>query len=652
MRIAASSATAGIARIELPAPDIELLTAHRGGAASLLAHACRAGRRRARAGRTPAKPRRRRQADRQGSRRQGDGKPTKAAAKPAPQGRRHGRRRPSAKSQAAARDRDNRRRAGAASSTAGADAGRRAATAAAAPLAVAPTLATVRRRSRRRQAGDRARAQGQAGAGDRRRRRRSAIRSRASWSNGRSCAATTTAPTSPATPPSSPPIRAGRASVTLRRRAEAMLWQERPDPATVRAFFAQGPAAHRQGPVRARPRAARAGRPRRRAGLVREAWRNDTFSRELESQALDVFGDLLTRADHKARMDRRLYAEDADGGLRAANRAGGTRAGDRQGAHRGDQEGRQRQGAARRRAGRRAPRRRLHLQPRPVAAPHRQDRRSRRADAVGAARSGQAARPRRMVDRAPADRPQAARHRRRQDRLSGRARRRAAGQGELPRRARVHRRLDRAALPQRSGDRARRTSPRSPQGTDNPISLARADYWQGRAAEALGRKQRGARALPGGGALLRPPITARSRAPGSASANSRCAAPPALPPTRAALRLEVVRAVELLYAIDERDLVVPLAGRSRRQARPTSARWRRSASSPRSNDDARAMLLLGKAALGRGLPLDHLRLPDHRHAATITPIGPAVEPARRLFDRAPGKHVQSAHRLERQRAWA
>ena len=39
------------------------------------------------------------------------------------------------------------------------------------------------------------------------------------------------------------------------------------------------------------------------------------------------------------------------------------------------------------------------------------------------------------------------------DRLSRRARRRAAEQGELPRRAAVHRRLDRAALPERSGNR-------------------------------------------------------------------------------------------------------------------------------------------------------------------------------------------------------
>ncbi len=57
---------------------------------------------------------------------------------------------------------------------------------------------------------------------------------------------------------------------------------------------------------------------------MRDAWRNDDLSAELEGQALDVFRDLLTNADHKARMDMRLYAEDTEDGLRAANRVGGS----------------------------------------------------------------------------------------------------------------------------------------------------------------------------------------------------------------------------------------------------------------------------------------------------------------------------------------
>ena len=56
---------------------------------------------------------------------------------------------------------------------------------------------------------------------------------------------------------------------------------------------------------------------------MREAWWNEAFSAELESQALEVFKELIATADHKARMDMRLYAEDADGALRSAGRAGG-----------------------------------------------------------------------------------------------------------------------------------------------------------------------------------------------------------------------------------------------------------------------------------------------------------------------------------------
>jgi peptidoglycan lytic transglycosylase len=60
--------------------------------------------------------------------------------------------------------------------------------------------------------------------------------------------------------------------------------------------------------------------------LVREAWRYDNFSGDLEAQVLDVFRGLITDADHKTRMDMRLYAEDVDGAIRSANRAGGNAA--------------------------------------------------------------------------------------------------------------------------------------------------------------------------------------------------------------------------------------------------------------------------------------------------------------------------------------
>ena len=64
-------------------------------------------------------------------------------------------------------------------------------------------------------------------------------------------------------------------------------------------------------------------------------------------------------------------------------------------------------------------------------------------------------------------------------------------------------------------------------------------------------------------------------------------------------------------------------------------------------NDGRAMLLLGKAAHSRGLPLDYyafptIGLPDY------TPIAPPVEVGGDLFDCAAGKPLQSEGRFKRQ----
>ena len=89
--------------------------------------------------------------------------------------------------------------------------------------------------------------------------------------------------------------------------------------------------------------------------------------------------------------------------------------------------------------------------------------------------------------------------------------------------------------------------------------------------------------------------------------------------------LEVVRAVELLYALDERELVATfvadLADKSTDQ--PALAML---AEIAEKNGDARSVLLIGKIALGRGLPLDQYAFPTGglpRYSA----IAPAVEPA-------------------------
>jgi soluble lytic murein transglycosylase len=101
--------------------------------------------------------------------------------------------------------------------------------------------------------------------------------------------------------PSPPTIRAGRISV---RCADARRRRSGGNAPLARALLLDGERAEAQ-------------------KLVREAWRDDNFSGALEAQILDVFGDLIIDADHKTRMDMRLYAEDIDGTMRSANRAGG-----------------------------------------------------------------------------------------------------------------------------------------------------------------------------------------------------------------------------------------------------------------------------------------------------------------------------------------
>src|SRR5262249_1896125 len=109
----------------------------------------------------------------------------------------------------------------------------------------------------------------------------------------------------------------------LRRRAEAALWKERLDPQTVRAYFNKDQPLTAQGKFALARALLLEGDRAAARQLVREAWRYGNFSGDLEVQILDVFRGLITDAEHKTRMDMRLYAEDVDGAMRSANRAGG-----------------------------------------------------------------------------------------------------------------------------------------------------------------------------------------------------------------------------------------------------------------------------------------------------------------------------------------
>src|SRR5260221_8419758 len=109
----------------------------------------------------------------------------------------------------------------------------------------------------------------------------------------------------------------------FRRRAENALWNDGVDDRTVRAFFAkQQPATAKGRYMLARTLLTQGDRDGAGA-LVRYAWRYDDASAEVEKRVLDMYGSMLTAADHKVRMERRFYADDVAAGMRAAERLGG-----------------------------------------------------------------------------------------------------------------------------------------------------------------------------------------------------------------------------------------------------------------------------------------------------------------------------------------
>jgi soluble lytic murein transglycosylase len=408
--------------------------------------------------------------------------------------------------------------------------------------------------------------------------------------------------------------------VALRRRAEAALWQQHTDPHATVAFFGSEPPHSAKGRF-ALARALLAGGDHAGAqAAVRDAWRSDGFSADLEAQAREAFAGLLTVADDKARMDMRLYAEDDDGGMRAAR----------------------------------------HLDATEIAIA------KARAAVVNKSASAKA-----LFEAVPA----AARHDpgymfsriqwlRRGDKIPEAAQLLVAAPREperlgdldqwwIERRLVARKLLDLgdfklayeiangAAAPPNENYRAEQQFTagwialrflhepaaalahfaRIADGVSNPITLARAYYWQGRAAEALGRTQDAHAYLEE--AASRPTAyygqLARARLGLNAVALRQLPEPPA-----EHRRLEIARAFEILYAVNERDLVAAMAADLADKATDASA-LTTLAEITTHHDDARATLLIGKSALGRGLPFEQYAfpafgMPDYR------PIGPAVEP--------------------------
>ena len=405
----------------------------------------------------------------------------------------------------------------------------------------------------------------------------------------------------------------------LRRRLEAALWDDHRDDATVLAWF------ENKSPLSAKGKFSLAhaliGRGDRANAerLVRDAWRNDAMSEETENAALEQFGALLTPGDQKARMDLLLYGSEHEAALRAAKRIGSSEvalAKARIAAYRK---------ASNTRALLEAVPRELHSDPGYIFSKIQLLRREEKfAEAA------------QLMLNAPRD-P---------------ARLYNVDEWWIERRLLSRKMLDigenrtayliarDAALPARDIYKteqeftagwialrflrdpatAAQHFARIGVGSVNPTTLARAGYWQGRAAEAAGRIQQARAAYSVAAVQSTSYYGQLARAKLGLPQIELNGAPAAR--GRGIERLEIVRAVQLLYALDEREIAVPIFADMGDNGDPDALVGLGELASR--NGDARGMLLLGKAALNRGLPFDFYAYPVNG-IPPFKSIGPDIE---------------------------
>jgi soluble lytic murein transglycosylase len=405
----------------------------------------------------------------------------------------------------------------------------------------------------------------------------------------------------------------------LRRRIEAALWDDHRDDATVWAWFENESPLSAKGKFSlARVMIARGDRANAER-LVRDAWRNDTMSEDTEDAALDLFGALLTPGDHKARMDLLLYGSEHEAALRAAKRL---------------DAGQVALAKARIAAFRKAPNTKalldsvpheLHGDPGYIFSKIQLLRRDEKFAEAAQLMLGAPKDPGRLhnLDEWWIER-----------RLLSR---KMLDVGD-PRTAYLIARD--AALPARDiykteqeftagwialrflnePTTAAQHFARIGVGSVNPTALARAGYWQGRAAEAAGRSQDARNAYAAAAEHSTSYYGQLARAKLGLPQIELNDAPAAR--GRAIERLEIVRAVQLLYALDEREIAIPIFGEMGENGDPDALVGLGELASR--NADARAMLLMGKAALNRGLPFDFYAYPV-TGIPPFKPIGPDVE---------------------------
>ena len=409
----------------------------------------------------------------------------------------------------------------------------------------------------------------------------------------------------------------------FRHRAEDSLWNDGIDDATVLAFFARHPPTTAKGRfMLARALLAKGDR----AGaekLVRYAWRRQDFSADVENKARQMFGDMITREDDRVRMQQRFYVDDIGAGMREAQRLGGNDL-----------------AIARARAAviKDLNNAKALLDDVPVAA--RQDPGYIFARAQWLRKHNKPDEAEQALLTAPQDAEALV----------------DPDQWWLERRVLVRKLLD-DHKPQAAYRVARDAAPprhdnwrvdkyftagwialrflhdpktaaehfaHIAQGTNNPHALGRAGYWQGRAAEAMGKRAEAKAFYEKAAQYTITYYGQLARARLGIKDLGLLGSPAFTPEERAVLQnLEVVRAAEMLYALGENTMLASIyaaIGESGTDVAGMSMLEEVAAK----RGDGRAMVLLGRYAHARGLPMDYyayptVGLPEYR------PIAPPIE---------------------------
>ncbi|GEO98208.1 lytic transglycosylase domain-containing protein [Methylobacterium haplocladii] len=110
----------------------------------------------------------------------------------------------------------------------------------------------------------------------------------------------------------------------VRRRAEERLLAEKKDPAQVRAYFATAKPETAPGKLALALAFKADGLDADAADLVRDLWRTESFGRAFEARVMDAMPGILGTIDHRTRMERALLKEDWEMAGRAAGYAGGS----------------------------------------------------------------------------------------------------------------------------------------------------------------------------------------------------------------------------------------------------------------------------------------------------------------------------------------